>query len=427
MMKIQKKGMAYLLAAAMVVTSVPAAHLQASGAAKLSSKKITVKVGNSKVITLKNNKNKTKWKILSGGKCIKLKDKKKNSVRIVAVKKGAARVQVKAGKKKYICRVSVINKNTAASAQKQTKTPEPAKTAETIKTPQPIRTLQPIRTPEAVRTQQPVKTPVISAVPSVTDTRIPENQNTSAPDAANTPAVTDIPKTTGTPSVPAVSEDPGVDKDQKDVAALQKIIQDQKQKGANISEDLDSGEYQWKDGRLTKIYWTWKQLQGELKLSGLSALEYFYCAENQLSALDVSENTALTDLDCRTNTLDSLDVSKNAALKNLHCSNNQLGSLDVSNNNQLEILDCQGNQLADLTIGENTSLKVLGCNDNQLSALDVSKDTSLEVLNCSYNQLDSLDVSRNTELKNLFCGSNRLTGIDVSSNTKLLALSCGFN
>ena len=54
------------------------------------------------------------------------------------------------------------------------------------------------------------------------------------------------------------------------------------------------------------------------------------CSINQLSALDVSQNTALEKLDCSTNQLTSLNLSKNAKLKYLYCQQNELTSLDVS-------------------------------------------------------------------------------------------------
>ena len=54
--KICKKYLAWMLAAAMLLTGIPVQHIQAAKAVKLSSKKITLKVGTSKIITLKNNK-----------------------------------------------------------------------------------------------------------------------------------------------------------------------------------------------------------------------------------------------------------------------------------------------------------------------------------------------------------------------------------
>jgi len=47
------------------------------------------------------------------------------------------------------------------------------------------------------------------------------------------------------------------------------------------------------------------------------------CHENQLTALDVSNNPMLEELSCSENLLTKLDVSKNPALTGMVCSNNQ--------------------------------------------------------------------------------------------------------
>ena len=70
------------------------------------------------------------------------------------------------------------------------------------------------------------------------------------------------------------------------------------------------------------------------------------CDANQLTSLDVNNNTKLTDLSCSENQLTSLDLSNNTELTDLECSANQLTSLDVNNNTKLTQLDCSENQLA---------------------------------------------------------------------------------
>ena len=69
----------------------------------------------------------------------------------------------------------------------------------------------------------------------------------------------------------------------------------------------------------------------------------FNSSSNQLTSLDVSQNTALTVLKCYSNRLTSLDVRGCTALKQLWCSSNQLTSLDVSKNTALELLYCNSN------------------------------------------------------------------------------------
>ena len=168
-------------------------------------------------------------------------------------------------------------------------------------------------------------------------------------------------------------------------------------------------------------------------ITNLKGIEYFTslnilrCTDNQLTALDVSENTALTKLNCCFNKLTSLDVSKNTALTILECNANRLTSLDVSKNTALTELNCSINELTSLDVSKNTALTILYCNDNQLTSLDVSKNTALISLSCVCNQLTSLDVSKNTALQILNCNYNQLTGLDVSKNTALTGLKCRNN
>ena len=164
-----------------------------------------------------------------------------------------------------------------------------------------------------------------------------------------------------------------------------------------------------------------------LNVSNNIALTYLDCCLNLLASLDVSNNTTLGHLNCYSNNLTALDVSNNTALGYLSCSYNQLTSFDVSNNTALEHLGCYSNNLTALDVSHNKALRWLYCNENQLTSLDVSNITALELLNCSYNQLTSLDVSNNTALVTLFCESNQLTSLDVSHNTALTRFNCSDN
>ena len=114
-------------------------------------------------------------------------------------------------------------------------------------------------------------------------------------------------------------------------------------------------------------------------------------------------------------------------LTELFCTNNNLTSLDVSQNTALSFLNLTGNQLTSLDVSQNTSLTQLWCDDNQLTSIDVSQNTSLTFLRCDWNQLTSLDVSQNTYLTYLYCGWNQLTSLDVSQSTNLTDLNCNDN
>ena len=112
------------------------------------------------------------------------------------------------------------------------------------------------------------------------------------------------------------------------------------------------------------------------------------------------------------------------ALEFFDCADNQLTSLDLSRNTALEFFNCGNNQLTSLDLSRNTALTSLGCVDNQLTSLDLSRNTALINLFCSNNQLTSLDLSRNTALTDLHCSNNQLTSLDLSKNTALISLYC---
>ena len=168
-------------------------------------------------------------------------------------------------------------------------------------------------------------------------------------------------------------------------------------------------------------------------ISNLFGIQFFpnlknlNCADNNLTSLDVSENTVLAELWCYGNQLTELDVSKNTKLKKLRCQKNQLTSLDVSKNTELEYLAVFYNQLTSLDMSQNRKLTFLSCYNNQLTSLNVSKNPALEELYCAQNNLTSLDVSKNTNLKKLICRANQLTELDVSKNPALDELGCEKN
>ena len=168
-------------------------------------------------------------------------------------------------------------------------------------------------------------------------------------------------------------------------------------------------------------------------ITSLKGIEFFpnlkklVCYNNQLTSLDVSQNTALAYLDCSQNQLTSLDVRQNTKLETLWCSRNNLTSLGVSKNTALESLSCFINKLTELDVSQNAQLEVLQCYQNQLTELDVRQNTALTYLDCGTNQLTSLDVRKNAALNYLYCSQNNLTSLDVSQNPALLLIACDGN
>ena len=163
-----------------------------------------------------------------------------------------------------------------------------------------------------------------------------------------------------------------------------------------------------------------------LDLSQNSALETVVCVNNQLTSLDISGG-ALQLLSCGDNQLTSLDISQNPDLTWLSCSNNPITSLEVSQNTTLQTLYCTNLQLTSIDVSQNTDLRQLRCYENQLTSLDVSHNSALYILQCAHNPLTSLDLSQNPALEYLYCAENQLTSLDLSNHSALYALNCESN
>ena len=170
------------------------------------------------------------------------------------------------------------------------------------------------------------------------------------------------------------------------------------------------------------------------KISDLTGIEAFVnlrflsCRENQLSNLNVTQNTELTHLRASGNNITDLDVSNNVKLDTLWVGFNQLTSIDVSNLSQMTVFYCNNNLLENLDLTNNTKLTALWCGINpNLYELDVSHNPDLSLLGCYGMNLDSLDVSSNQELTNLRCYWNNLTYLDLSNNPNLEMVRCYHN
>jgi gliding motility-associated-like protein len=146
-----------------------------------------------------------------------------------------------------------------------------------------------------------------------------------------------------------------------------------------------------------------------------ASLTALYCPSNQLTSLDVSKNKSLFGLNCSGNLLTSLDVSKNTLLTDLYTSYNNLTNLDVTKNTKLSILWCSSNQLTSIDITKNIALTGLDIGKNQLTNLDFTKNKLLNYLYCPNNQITILDISKNTSLNSLWCNSNQLTTLNLKN------------
>ncbi|HAM2164973.1 class 1 internalin InlJ [Listeria monocytogenes] len=178
---------------------------------------------------------------------------------------------------------------------------------------------------------------------------------------------------------------------------------------------------------LTKLICTYNNIT-TLDLSQNTNLTYLACDSNKLTNLDVTPLTKLTYLNCDTNKLTKIDVSQNPLLTYLNCARNTLTEIDVSHNTQLTELDCHLNKkITKLDVTPQTQLTTLDCSFNKITALDVSQNKLLNRLNCDTNNITKLDLNQNIQLNFLDCSSNKLTEIDVTPLTQLTYFDCSVN
>lgn len=142
-MKKGKKALTLLLIFTLALSLFPqSAQAAKKKKVKLSKKTVTVKIGKTVKLKLKNNKKKVKWTVISGKKNVTLSKKKKTGVTIKGKRAGTAKVQAKVGKKKYVCKVTVKKKKSAKKTVKKVQTIQTTPTPKPTKA--PVQTMQPV-------------------------------------------------------------------------------------------------------------------------------------------------------------------------------------------------------------------------------------------------------------------------------------------
>lgn len=104
------------------------------------------------------------------------------------------------------------------------------------------------------------------------------------------------------------------------------------------------------------------------------SLEYLWCYLNNLTSIDVTNNTALIAFIPANNNITSLDLSNNLSLQVLRCQSNNLSSLELSSQVLLDDLYAADNQLTCLNVknGNNTNVILFDVTNNpNLTCIEV--------------------------------------------------------
>lgn len=192
-------------------------------------------------------------------------------------------------------------------------------------------------------------------------------------------------------------------------------------------------------------------LQGVEYMKNLQSLNCSYNNLAEASSLPLTYNTELKTLHCHHNQLTALDVSQNTQLEDLRFNNNMVaGTLNLSSHTFLQHLNGSDNQITSFVQPTGGNLVNVYLIRNKLTSLDLSKHLFLEQLRC-YAQADkalttltlpptparliSLQAQDNslssignfdkaTKLTELRLERNLFTSLDVSKMTQLQTFTC---
>jgi Leucine-rich repeat (LRR) protein len=169
-----------------------------------------------------------------------------------------------------------------------------------------------------------------------------------------------------------------------------------------------------------------------LNLSNLSNLRYlsYY---GQMTTLDISDCVNLLTFYAYSNApstntpllnqLTSIDLSNQSRLINLYLGGNNLTTLDLSNCTNLEVIDISNNQLTSVNLQNVAYVKNFYCMNNQLTTLNVNEMFNLQTLDCSNNALTSLftkngiieeiiDLTGNPNISEICCDENEIVYLE---------------
>ncbi len=236
----------------------------------------------------------------------------------------------------------------------------------------------------------------------------------------------------------------------------------------NNDGEIQVSEAEAYTGSISVINRSIQDLTGIGAFTNITGLD---CSSNELTTLNLSNNTSLLELRCSRNDLIFLDLSDNTNLIRLYCGNNPLTSLDMRNGGNSDFTHFYAANNPNLSCifvdnatwsNENWSSQINNeistfveteeqCNEVYVNILDANfKAVLLENSSINTNNDDeiqvgeaiayqgSIDVSSQnirtlkgieafTKITELNCQDNNLYSIDLSNNKELTGLYCAGN
>ncbi len=195
----------------------------------------------------------------------------------------------------------------------------------------------------------------------------------------------------------------------------------------NLDDILDNYVLRTNIVDVTSLGLANKNIDNLRGIEAFTNLQNLYISENNLTSLDITQNTRLIQLVCHTNQLTALDISQNLQLEHLGISANNISNIDVSLHTQLRYLGIDSNNFTTIDVSNNILIRELTLNNNGLTNIDVSSNTNLTDLQVANNQITTLNISNNRLLEALLCSTNQLSILDISNNIRLIDFEARVN
>jgi hypothetical protein len=137
--------------------------------------------------------------------------------------------------------------------------------------------------------------------------------------------------------------------------------------------------------------------------------------------------TSLINLWCQFNQITSINITQNTQLKHLACSSNFLSTVNTSMNPDLYFFDAPSNNLTSLDFSANPALRTLICSQNNLTSLDLSMNPALMDVDAGGNHITSINISNSSAITFIRIWDNNLLSLDLRPNPALTYVQCGNN
>jgi len=160
------------------------------------------------------------------------------------------------------------------------------------------------------------------------------------------------------------------------------------------------------------------------------SLRSLYASSNQLSEINISQNTILEELSIRFNNLIELDISNNLELELLQISQNEISEVDITNHNSLRSIQIGGgteNLISEIDLTNKPFLDFLSIFRSEITEIDISDSPLLFRLSIFNTPISNLDISNNLQLGNLNIVTTLISQIDLSSHVNLYSIDLNNN